>query len=90
MACDCGILFCFWMSANFSPVKQTALKTYSLGTVYFFCGSLLLFMFHVCLCYAVLSVRCSLVITCWERADILALSCVIFTLCYDKLVGTDM
>ena len=26
----------------------------------------------------VLSVRCSLVITCWERADLLALLCVIF------------
>ena len=28
----------------------------------------LLFMFHVYLCYAVVSVPCSLVITCWERA----------------------
>ena len=28
-----------------------------------FCGSFLLFMFHVFLCYAVLSVPCSLVIT---------------------------
>ena len=28
----------------------------------------LLFMFHVSLCYALLSVPCSLVITCWERA----------------------
>ena len=25
-------------------------------------------MFNVCLCYTVLSVPCSLVITCWERA----------------------
>ena len=32
-------------------------------------------MFHVCLCYAVLSVLCSLVVTCWERADLLALLC---------------
>ena len=78
------------MSAKCSPVKQTALETFSLGTVDFFCGSLLLFMFHVCLCYAVLSVLCSLVITCLERADILALSCVIFSFCYNKLVGTDM
>ena len=37
------------------------------------CGSFLLYMFHVYLCYAVLSVPCSLVITCCERADILAL-----------------
>ena len=33
----------------------------------------LLFMFHVCLYYGVLSVSCSLLITCWEWADILAL-----------------
>ena len=32
----------------------------------FFCGSLLLLMFRVCLCYAVLSVSCSLVVTCWD------------------------
>ena len=25
-------------------------------------------MFHICLCYAILSVPCSLVITCWEKA----------------------
>ena len=45
----------------------------------FFCGSFLLFMFHVYLCYAVLSVLCSLVITCWKRADLLALLCVVFS-----------
>ena len=44
----------------------------------FFCGSLL-FVFHVCLYYAVFSVPCSLVITCWERADLLALLCVMFS-----------
>ena len=32
----------------------------------FFCGPFLLFMFRVCLCYAVLSVPCSIVTTCWE------------------------
>ena len=37
----------------------------------------LLFVFHVC--HAVLSVPCSLVITCWERADLLALLCVMFS-----------
>ena len=36
-------------------------------------------MFHVCLCNAVLSVPCSLVITCWDRADLLALLCVMFS-----------
>ena len=32
----------------------------------FFCGLFLLFVFRVCLCRTVLSVPCSLVITCWE------------------------
>ena len=41
----------------------------------FFCGSFLLFLFHVCLYYTALSVTCSLVITCWEKADLLALLC---------------
>ena len=46
--------------------------------------SFLLFMFHACLYYTVLSVPCSLVISCLERADLLALlsvmfSCVLFT-----------
>ena len=36
-------------------------------------------MFHVgLLCYAVLSVPCSLVITCWEKVDLLAFLCVVF------------
>ena len=35
-------------------------------------------MFHICLYYTVLSFPCSLVITCWERSDILVLLCVIF------------
>ena len=42
----------------------------------FFRGSFLLFMF--CICHAFLSVHCSLVITCWERAYLLALLCVMF------------
>ena len=45
----------------------------------FFCGSFLLIVFCVCLCYTVLSVPCSLVITCWERADLLTLLCVMFS-----------
>ena len=44
----------------------------------FFCGSFLLTMVHVCLCNTVLSVSCSLVITCWERADLLAVSIMTF------------
>ena len=38
----------------------------------FFCGSFLLVMLHVGLCCVVVSVPCSLVVTCWERADLLA------------------
>ena len=38
----------------------------------------LLFVFHVCLCYTVLSVPCSHVIVCLERAEFLALLCVMF------------
>ena len=34
-------------------------------------------MFHVC--HAFLSVHCSLVVTCWERADLLALLYVMFS-----------
>ena len=45
----------------------------------FFCGSFLIFMFYVCLYYAVLSVPCSFVITGWERADLVVLLCVMFS-----------
>ena len=48
----------------------------------FFCWLFLLFMFHVCLCYSVLSVPCSHVITCWERTDLLALLWVMFFFSY--------
>ena len=43
-----------------------------------FCGSVLLFMFHVCLYYTVLSGACSLVTTCWKQADLFALLWVMF------------
>ena len=35
-------------------------------------------MFHVCLCNAVLSFPCNLVVTYWEGAGLLALLCVRF------------
>ena len=47
----------------------------------FFCGSFLLFMSHGCLCYAVLSVPSSLMITCWEGLTSW-LSCVLCFLCF--------
>ena len=37
----------------------------------------LLFVFRVC--HAVLSVPCGLVVSCWERANLLALLCVMFS-----------
>ena len=50
--------------------------------------SFLLFMFRVC--HAFMSVHCSLVVTCWERADLLALLyvmfyCAVFTFPYGVL-----
>ena len=38
---------------------------------------ILLVRFHICLYYAVLSVSCSFVITCWERDNLFALFCVV-------------
>ena len=40
---------------------------------YFFCGSFVLFMPRICHAFA--SVHCCFVVTCWERADLLALVC---------------
>ena len=39
----------------------------------------LLVMRHVSVCCDVVSVTCSLVVTCWERADLSAVACVVFT-----------
>ena len=44
----------------------------------FFCGSVLLFMFHVYLYYTAMFVPCSLVITCWERDDLFELLSMMF------------
>ena len=46
---------------------------------YFFCGSFVLFM--SCVCHAFMSVHCCLVVTCLERADLLALVCDVW-LCF--------
>ena len=45
----------------------------------FFCGSFLVFVSRACLCHIVLSVPCSIVVTCCEMADLLALLCVMFS-----------
>ena len=41
--------------------------------MYFFCGTSVLFM--SCVCHAFASVHCCLVVTCWERADLMTLVC---------------
>ena len=48
-----------------------------------FCGTILLFVVCVCLGHTVLSVSCSLVVTCWEIADLLALLYVMFSCVFD-------
>ena len=45
----------------------------------FFCGSFVLVMY--CVSHAFVSVYCCLVVTCWERADLLALVCDVW-LCF--------
>ena len=60
----------FMLSNNFFNEVQSQ---------FFFGQSFLLFTFHVCLYYAALFVQCSLVVTCWERTDLLALLCVTFS-----------
>ena len=44
----------------------------------FFCGSFLFFMLHVGGCCAVMSFLSSLVVTCWEMADLLAVVFAVF------------
>ena len=38
-----------------------------------------IFFICVCLCHTVMSVSCCLVVTCWERADLLAFLYVMFS-----------
>ena len=40
------------------------------------------FVICVCLCHTVMSVSCSLVVTCWERADLLTLLYVFLCFCH--------
>ena len=43
----------------------------------FVCRSILLILF--CVCHAVLSVHCSLVVICWEMIGLFALFCLVFS-----------
>ena len=53
-----------------SPPVKVFLLTVSMWC--FLSGSFLIVMLHVVVCCAAVSVPCSLVVTCWERADLLA------------------
>ena len=61
---------------RFKPSSKSILLT--VPRRYFFCGSFLLVMLNVGVCCNVVSVHCSLVVTCWERAYLLAVVCVVF------------
>ena len=41
-----------------------------------------IYTYFVCVCHTVLPVPCSLLVTCWERADLLALSCMLCFMCF--------
>ena len=66
---------------NVPSLSTQLIVSHLIGCVYFVEGNtslkhnviIFVIMFHVCRCYAVLSVPCSLVITCWGRADLLTL-----------------
>ena len=51
-----------------SPPEKVFLLTVSRRC--FFCGSFLLVMLHVSVYCAVVSVPCSIVVTCWKKADL--------------------
>ena len=59
---------------KFKPFSKIFLMT--VPRRYFFCGSFVLFM--SCVCHAFASVHCCLVVTCWERVDLLALVCDVY------------
>ena len=63
---------------RFKPSSKSILLT--IPRRYFFCGSFLLVtgMLYVGVFCAVVFVPCSLVVTCWEMADLLAVVFVVF------------
>ena len=60
---------------NMSKPSSNFLTDYSKAVLLLW----ILFVFRVCLCHAIFSDPCSLVVTCLKRADPLALLCVIFS-----------
>ena len=82
VVCYCGIFWSYSLTI-FDPHQNLLLNIlwfYLLTFLRqcFFSGSFLLFIFHVCLYYTVLSVPCCLVITCWQRDELLPLLYVTF------------
>ena len=72
-----GIQFYLLLSSYFCFISFLLLDLYVLGNDALV---ILLVMFHVGVCCAVVSVPCSLVVTCWERADFLVVMFVV--LCF--------
>ena len=81
-----------WIKGDVGTVKLVKPCSIFLVTVpmwFFFCGSYLLFVLFFC--HTAMSVSCSFVVTCLERADLLAFlyvmfSCVFVTFPYGVLV----
>ena len=61
---------------RFKPSSKSVLLT--VPRRWFLCRSFLVDKLHVGMCFAVVSVPCSLVVTCLERADLLAVVIVVF------------
>ena len=61
------------------PVRMRRLVRAFAGRTYHIVGNLMLHLICVCLRHAAMSVSGSLVVTCRERADLLALSFVMFS-----------
>ena len=81
---SCGILGQVWyLTVSIPDTCRLSyfnhLPLFNFLTGHSFCGSFLSFVFRVCHCLTVLYVPCSLVVTCWERIDLLALLCEMFS-----------
>ena len=57
-----------------SPLPPVKVFLLTVPSRCFFCESFLLVMLHGGVCCNGVSVLCSLVVTCWERADLLAVT----------------
>ena len=66
-------------------IKSVVITLLTIPRRSFFCGSFLLFVFHVYLSHTLFSVPCSLVATCCERADLLVILFVMFACAFVTL-----